>query len=205
MKQTRNAPENGWKRRTPTLRSDERREPRAAPNRQRAPGGAGVSAIERALSQPEPFAARVQALRENWIERRQVAGFATAHDYHHQFELLQALHAWAAHAAAEVTAVYGDAELVRLSPPPAAGGETAFELTVGGTHTLTFALAPRRRAGTAGWSIAARIRDADAAAPAVPAGPERRAGQWSSARVEELVLSLLGAYERSVAASEGGR
>jgi len=36
----------------------------------------------------------------------------------------------------------------------------------------------------------------------VAAGPERRYGQWTRARLEDLLLSLLGAYER--ARSEGG-
>jgi hypothetical protein len=30
----------------------------------------------------------------------------------------------------------------------------------------------------------------------IAAGPERRNGQWTRARVEDLLLSLLGAYER---------
>jgi hypothetical protein len=37
----------------------------------------------------------------------------------------------------------------------------------------------------------------------VTAGPERRNGQWTRGRVEDILLSVLGAYER--AASEQTR
>ena len=67
---------------------------------------------------------------------------------------------------------------------------------------VTFSLAERRRMGGSRWFIAVSVATAGPGGSAVAAGPERRNGQWTRGRLEEVLLSVLGAYERSVADRE---
>jgi hypothetical protein len=151
----------------------------------------------------EPFRRRVEQLRDTWAERRTLRGLAGAHDRASQAALLQTLHGWATAAAAEIRAVYGGGLPVHVSALPA-GDEsaTAFTVSIARDYTLTFALVERRRMGGARWHIAVTMSTAGPRGASVAAGPERRSGQWTRARLEELLLSVLGAYER--ARSEGG-
>ncbi|MCL6644943.1 MAG: hypothetical protein K6U88_08195 [Dehalococcoidia bacterium] len=151
----------------------------------------------------EPFRRRVEQLRDAWEERRALRGIAGAHDRESQLALLRTLHGWAMEAAADIRAVYGPGlavEVSRLSADDAA--PAAFTVSVARDHTLTFALVERRRVGGVRWHIAVTMSTGGPRGSTVAAGPERRNGQWTRARLEDLLLSLLGAYER--ARSEGG-
>jgi len=149
----------------------------------------------------DSFQRRVALLRESWAERRQLKDLAGAHDFESQFGLLSTLYRWAREAAEDIRAVYGKELSVALGPAPLPGApQPGFAITIGGHSTATFALAERARAGGSHWSIAVTVGSGGSA---VSAGPERRNGWWTRARLEEVLLSLLGAYERAI--SEGGR
>ena len=146
----------------------------------------------------EPFARRVQTLRDAWVERRQTQSFASSHDFNSQYQLLLTLHRWALDAIREVHDVYGDSIWVELSPAPArASTAPAFSVGVAGTYSVNFALQERNIAGGEHWSVMARVISSAPRDLVVPAGPERRNGQWTRGRLEELLLSVLGAYERA--------
>jgi hypothetical protein len=148
----------------------------------------------------EPFQARVKALRESWAERRQVSRLAGSHDFDSQLELLRTLYAWAVEAREDIATVYGDSLLVNISPEPdGTGGAPAFSCTVSDRFAVTFALVERRRATGARWHISVSVASPGTAGGLTYAGPERRNGQWTRGRLEDLLLSVLGAYERSLA------
>lgn len=145
----------------------------------------------------ESFAARVQALRESWAERRQVARYSSSHDFDSQLQLLLTLHDWCSEAVTEVRSVYGDSLAVDLSPrPDPAEQPPGFTLLIGGSYAITFALVERKRLSGARWHVSVAVRS-PGTGTVTHAGPERRNGQWTRTRLEDVLLSVLGAYERS--------
>jgi hypothetical protein len=149
----------------------------------------------------ESFATRVQALRASWAERRQVARYAGSHDFDSQFQLLLTLHEWCSEAVAEVQSVYGDALDIELSPRPAASDQPpGFTLLVGQDYAVTFTLVERQRIAGSRWHVSVAVRS-PGTGTVTHAGPERRNGQWTRTRLEDVVLSVLGAYERSLASN----
>jgi hypothetical protein len=150
----------------------------------------------------ESFQRRVALLRDSWAERRELKGLATVHDFDSQFRLLRTLHGWAEAAARDVAEVYGPELSVTLSPAPQRGANPAFTITVADQFTVTFLLGERRRTAASTWFITVMVGSGAPGGPIVAAGPERRTGQWTRTRLEDIVLSVLGAYERS--SSEGG-
>lgn len=146
----------------------------------------------------EPFAQRVQALRDAWQERREVKGLASNHDYGSQYALLLTLHRWTAQAAAQIAEIYDGTLNVAVSAAPDQTGIPGFQFVLADAFTVSFRLDERRRMGASRWHIAVSVA-AGGAGGVVPAGPERRNGQWTRSRVEDLLLSVLGAYERSLA------
>jgi hypothetical protein len=152
----------------------------------------------------ETFQRRVELLRDSWSERRQLGGLAGVHDFDSQFRLLLTLHGWARDATAVIERVYGPELSVSVSPAPAAGAAgPAFTVTLGENHTVSFLLTERRRVGGTRWHISVTVGSGGPGGAIVAAGPERRNGQWTRGRLEDILLSVLGAYERSV--SESGR
>ncbi len=151
----------------------------------------------------ESFANRVQALRDSWIERRQVKGLASAHDFESQYRLLLTLHSWAVQGVEDICGVYDGAVSATVSPaPPETDSAPGFSVAMAESYMVTFSLAERRRMGGSRWFIAVSVATAGPGGSAVAAGPERRNGQWTRGRLEEVLLSVLGAYERSVADRE---
>jgi hypothetical protein len=155
----------------------------------------------------EPFVGRVQALRESWEERRQLRSIAGLHDYASQLRLIQAMHGWAEEAVEEIRTVYGGAVSISLSPCPEAPPdhrevELGFAVMVEPRFSAVFVLHDRRRAPGPSWGISVSVASDGAGATLLGAGLERRNGQWSRARMEGVLLSLLGAYERHLAAEE---
>lgn len=152
----------------------------------------------------DSFQRRVELLRDSWAERRQLKGLASVHDFDSQLRLLRALHGWAEDAIADIGAVYGAALSVNVSPAPSASGANpSFTVTMAENYTVTFLLNERRRAGAARWFVSVTVGAGGPGGSIVAAGPERRNGQWTRGRLEDILLSVLGAYERSL--SEGGR
>jgi hypothetical protein len=104
----------------------------------------------------------------------------------------------------DIRAVYGKALATSISPAPnAETTNPGFSITLGDQYTLTFSLSERRREGGARWFVSVTVSSGGPGGNMVTAGPERRNGQWTRGRVEDILLSVLGAYER--AASEQTR
>ncbi len=156
------------------------------------------------LMNGESFERRVEMLRDSWAERRQMKGLASVHDLESQFSLLKTLHEWSEGAAGDIRRVYGEALPVSVSPAPKKDDSTpAFAVTLGNNYTVTFVLTERRRMGGARWFVSVTVGSGGPGGAIVAAGPERRNGQWTRGRLEDILLSVLGAYERSLA--EGGK
>lgn len=152
----------------------------------------------------ESFERRVEVLRDSWAERRQLKGLASVHDLDSQFSLLSTLHEWSEAAAADIRKVYGDSLAVSVSPlPRKEDSAPAFAVTIGNSYTVTFVLTERRRMGGTRWFISVTVGSGGPGGGIVAAGPERRNGQWTRGRLEDILLSVLGAYERSL--SESGK
>lgn len=145
----------------------------------------------------ETFLSRVADLRDSWSERRALSRFAGAHDFASQFRLLLALHGWATQAAADVSSVYEDGVAIAISPrPDRAVAPQAFSASIG-EHTATFTLTERSRIGGSRWHVSVAMTAGRRDGAVSQVGPERRNGGWTRGRIEDLLLSLLGAYERS--------
>ncbi len=152
---------------------------------------------------PEPFAQRVRTLHASWLERREVRAFAGSHTRDAQFELLLALHRWAEGAVRDIVAVYSAAFAAELGPAPERDEVSpAFNVSLAGNHVLTLSLLERRRLNVQHWYVSVSHSSGVDGGDGVMAGPERRNGQWTRGRLEDLLLSILGGYERSV--TEGG-
>ena len=152
----------------------------------------------------DSFERRVHALRESWAERRQLRTLGSSHEFEPQFQLLESLHAFAASAVRDIRAVYEDALDIDLSPLPRRSDEQpAFSVAIAERWLVTFTLSERRRAGAIRWFVSVTIGSGGPGGAITAAGPERRNGQWTRLRVEDILLSVLGAYERNLA--ETGR
>ncbi len=142
----------------------------------------------------DSFRERVEALRDAWEARREVRPLAAAQDLGSQCELLAVIHRWANKAADDVRAIYGPE--LRLSIDDGPGGHPpSFGVVFGGALTLTFAVTEKRRGPGEAWTISTHL---SAVGPGFSAAgePQRRNGQWSRARLEEVFLSALGMFER---------
>jgi len=152
----------------------------------------------------DSFQQRVAILRASWTERRQIKNLAGIHDFDSQLDLLLTLHNWTESATRDIAAVYGETLAISVSPAPAAAtANPGFSVTIGDNYTVTFALTERRRMGGIRWFVAVSVGSGGPGGSITPAGPERKNGQWTRSRLEDILLSVLGAYER--AHSEGGR
>ncbi|HMO54335.1 MAG TPA: hypothetical protein PJ994_07520 [Tepidiformaceae bacterium] len=152
----------------------------------------------------ESFERRVEILRDSWAERRQLKGLASVHDFESQFALLNTLHGWAEAAATDIRKVYGESLMVTISSIPGRDDSVpAFAVTIGHSHTVTFVLTERRRMNGSRWFISVTVGAGGPGGALVAAGPERRNGQWTRGRLEDILLSVLGAYERAL--SDGSK
>jgi hypothetical protein len=152
----------------------------------------------------DSFQRRVELLRDSWAERRQLKGMASVHDFDSQLGLLGTLHTWAEDATADILAVYGNSLTMTVSPrPDASNSSQAFSVTLGESYTVTFSLTERRRMGGSRWFVSVTVGSGGPGGSIVAAGPERRNGQWTRGRLEDILLSVLGAYERAL--SESGK
>ncbi len=157
-----------------------------------------VPSGERLPVHTEPFAARVRTSHESWQERREVKALASAHDRDSQLRLLLALHRWATGAIEDIRSVYGNELPAEISPVPRRDDVSpAFTVSLGGSHVLTLSLLERRRLTVQHWYVSVSYSSAATGGEGVMAGPERRNGQWTRGRLEDLLLSILGSYERS--------
>ena len=144
----------------------------------------------------EPFAGRVRALRDSWDERRRVARLASTHTFDSQYLLLLTLHEWAREAVGDVREVYGNTFPIDLGPLPAREQDPpAFSMLVAQAHALTLSLIERRRGVEPSWHVTVSV---EGELQSHQAGPDRRNGHWTRGRLEDVLLSVMGTYERSL-------
>jgi hypothetical protein len=148
--------------------------------------------------QPGSFLARVVGLRRSWEEKHALERLVAGHDFRSQYALLSLLHVWATEAVADIEAGYGDSLQVTLSPlPDSTDADLAFRIVVAEHSYLQFRLEHRAALDGPHWRVAASVSFRGDVGPGTGAAPDRRAGSWSRARFEELVLAAISAYERS--------
>lgn len=144
------------------------------------------------------FVDRVEVLRDSWLERRELRDLSAAHDFDSQFRLLSTIYGWACDAVADIRAVYGDSLEIQLSSMPGAADELpAFTVALADRCVVAFSASARRRGGESRWFVSVSISSGRGGAVDA-AGPDRRTGSWTRGRLEDVLLSLLGAYERSI-------
>lgn len=147
----------------------------------------------------ETFAQRVQNLKGSWSERRETRGIAGARDFESRFRMLVAIHGWAEEAVREIQRTYGDEVSASVSPVPTRDQHgMAFSVFLANAFSLTFALADRPKLGQSQWFISVTTGSPGGeGSAAVALGVGQRDGNWSRSRLEDLLLSVLGAWERS--------
>ncbi|GBD24508.1 hypothetical protein HRbin29_02186 [bacterium HR29] len=144
------------------------------------------------------FHDRVLELREGWRRRRELRRLASGGERAAQEALLRELYGWAARAAADIRAVYGDELPVVLTPSTWEDGTEEFRLGLGGQCGLQMCLvewAPGQ------WAVAAYVTGPGEPGPRRVGTPRRNAA-WTRRRFEELILGLLAAYERERLAAD---
>ncbi len=140
-----------------------------------------------------PFEARVRSLHQAWLERRESWVLSRTHDVDSQRLVLANVHRWASECIEDVRHVYGETLPLTIEP---LGERDCFDVAIGASQCATFELVDRRNGERPSWQVVARVvtrGDEDA-----QAADERRVRRWGRAQVEEILLSLLGAYERSL-------
>ncbi len=140
-----------------------------------------------------PFEARVRSLHQAWLERRESWLLSRAHDVDSQRRVLATIHGWASDCIEDVRHVYG--ETLPLSIEPLGEGDR-FEVLIGAGQCAAFELVDRGNGGRSAWQVVARVITlGDQAAEATD---ERRVRRWGRVQVEEILLSMLSAHERSL-------
>ena len=148
----------------------------------------------------DPFVRRVQQLRDAWIERRQLKRFASSVDFESRFALLGELHRWTTDAIDQIQTVYGEQLILSVGPiPGSAETPPAFAVSFAGQYLITFAMWAREVTTNPAWQIRVSVAALTTTSPPASAGPERRTGQWTPSRLQELLLSLLQAWEKTLA------
>ena len=139
-----------------------------------------------------PFEARVRSLHEGWVERRESGFLARAHDFESQSRVLANIHRWAGECIEDVRQVYGESLPIAIDP---LGGSAPFAVSVGAGRRAAFELVDRGSEERPSWQVVARVATGGEAGEAPE---ERRVRHWRRGQVEEILLSLLSAYERSL-------
>lgn len=145
-----------------------------------------------------PFAPRVAELHSAWAERRALKEMAASHDFDAQFRLLGTLYGWAEQSSAAICEVYHDRPTITLSPSSRALLGRSFEIAVDGTHTLTVSLVERLEAHRRHWRVVASFTSPLRRGLAPPQAVSR-IPVWTRKAFEDLVLTVLDAYERDSA------
>ncbi len=139
-----------------------------------------------------PFEARVRSLHEGWLERRESWLLSRAHDLDSQRRVLANIHRWASECIEDVRHVYGEVLPITIEPLEE---QARFTITVGDSQGAAFELFDRGSDERPSWQVVARVA---AGGEAGEAPEERRVRHWRRSQVEEILLSLLSAYERSL-------
>ncbi len=137
-----------------------------------------------------PFEARVRSLHEGWVERRESGFLSRSHDFDSQRRVLANIHRWAGECIEDIRHVYGEAFPIAIEP---LGDSAPFGITVGAVQRAAFELVDRGGGERSSWQVVARVATGAGEPP-----EERRVRHWRRSQVEEILLSLLSAYERSL-------
>lgn len=142
----------------------------------------------------EPFATRVAALRDGWLARRHMKHLNIRRDREARLGLLLALYDWAEDSLDTIADVYEGTIRLALTPRPDAEDDLlSFSIAVEDEYRIGFWIAPKSQQRGDQWDLHAEMRTPMGVSSVAPS---RGAGQWTQARVEELLLSLLAAVER---------
>jgi len=145
----------------------------------------------------EAFESRVRELRDTWAEQRELSNFAGGNDFDSRFQLLTVLYGWALEAVKAISSVYGEDFLITVSPVPLASAQPpAFSVTIARGYSARFFLKERQAQGSNHWTVGAAVATPGSVIATTTVGPDRRHRGWSHGQVEEILLSMLAAYER---------
>lgn len=148
----------------------------------------------------EPFRFRVEALREAWRDRREAAHLSARRDRPAQEQLLRLLHEWARASVGEIRDVYGEELPTGVEPatPDDLRVAGAFIVTIG-QGTATFALRQQRGQAGQAWRIVSTV---EVAGHPATKSPGTRARRWTRGKLDDILLALLSAHERSLAPTD---
>jgi hypothetical protein len=142
------------------------------------------------------FAGRVAALRASWEDTRAAARFGAARDRETQYEALELVYEWAVAAMNEVRAVYGQQLHADISPlRPFEHSKPGFVIEIDEFASVAASL-EEMKPGEDRWHVVLATRTAGERSWAL-AAPDRRHSFWTRGRVEDVLLGLLSALERS--------
>ena len=133
------------------------------------------------------------------MERRETGTLSRSHDLESQLRVFENVHRWASECLGDIDIVYGEALNTAIDPLAGSGASRRFAVVVGGDERATFELVDRGTAERPAWLVVVRV-----AAGGRPREAERRIRFWRRPQVEEIVLSLLGAYERARSRERAG-
>ncbi len=142
------------------------------------------------------FAERVRDLRDDWSDMRDMAAMLQHDDRPSQFRALLKVYDWCVDAVADIRRAYGSAAVAGISPPPEeSGAEPGFEVSVNTAHRFG-AWLTRVRGSQDRWHIHVALMFPESQTW-LPAARGHQVNYWTRRRIDDILLSLLSAFERS--------
>ena len=143
----------------------------------------------------QSFAPRIAELHNAWEERRALKSLTTRHDFEAQSLLLRTIYSWAGQARATIAEVYDGSVQVTLVPESGDLLGRRLAMSFAGTHTLAVSLVERIEGHHQQWRLVAAFTT-HSRTPGVPPHTSSRTPVWTRRAFEDLVLTVLDAYER---------
>lgn len=145
----------------------------------------------------QSFVERVRHFQQDWRDRREYAELAELVEPHRTERLLCVLHAWASEAAADIHEVYGSTLELTVGPvEPDFRHGAGFTVAVAGSFYLDFEAGGNSASPTSPRTVNAGVRFGDGSRE-IALTRQSRHVMWNREQVQDLVMRLLGAYERS--------
>ncbi len=142
----------------------------------------------------EQFAVRLRTIHESWTARRTIVRIGNLRTFENQFMHLLELHQWAQEAVDDIRAVYGKRFPITLGPAPSQDQEPpAFIVLLAEMQTLIVALTEQEQGGEPVYSVAMSMHGN---VLPLATGTYGRPGHWTRAQLEDILLSMLGTFER---------
>jgi hypothetical protein len=146
----------------------------------------------------DAFSDQVAALRENWRERRELRMLADqdGDEFGAQSLVLLRLYDWVRASLEEVELIYAGEIALSLSERPHPPGCDWFRVAVGTDDGIEYSVSVTLvRASSGHAAIRATVTLPRSSAP-VAVAPARHFGAWTRRGMQNVLLSLLTAYER---------